>query len=174
MLISWGKKVSPAFIEKLLKITKEMNWSAQQASWLMGCIAFETGETFSPTIKNAAGSGAIGLIQFMPKTAIGLGTDTFKLGQMTAELQLDYVKKYFLAYAGKTKTLEDMYMAILMPKYIGAQNGEPLFRSPSIAFKQNAGLDANKDGVVTKGEASAKVLAKWEKGLGEGYALRLQ
>ena len=174
MVISWGNKVSTAFIAKLLTITRELNWSPQQASWLMGCMAFETGETFSPTIKNAAGSGAIGLIQFMPKTAIGLGTDTSKLEQMTAEQQLDYVKKYFLAYAGRTKTLEDMYMAILMPKHIGSENGEPLFRSPSIAFKQNAGLDANKDGVVTKAEASAKVLAKWQKGLAEGYALRLQ
>lgn len=174
MLISWGKCVDAFFIKKLMEITKELKWIPQQASWLMGCIAFETGETFSPTIKNAAGSGAIGLIQFMPKTAIALGTDTFSLSQMTAVQQLEFVKKYFAAYNLKVQTLEDMYMAILIPKYIGTANKEPIFKSPSIAFKQNAGLDVNKDGVVTKGEACAKVLAKWEKGLGNTYALRLQ
>lgn len=40
----------------------------------MAAMAFESGETFSPSIKNAAGSGAVGLIQFMPSTAKALGT----------------------------------------------------------------------------------------------------
>lgn len=36
----------------------------------MACMAFETGETFSPNEPNKADSGAVGLIQFMPKVAI--------------------------------------------------------------------------------------------------------
>ena len=41
---------------------------------LMAVMSFETGGTFNPGIRNAAGSGATGLIQFMPSTAAGLGT----------------------------------------------------------------------------------------------------
>ena len=44
--------------------------------YLMSCMAFESMETFRADIPNKAGSKAIGLIQFMPKTAIGLGTTT--------------------------------------------------------------------------------------------------
>lgn len=47
---------------------------------------------------NAPGSGAIGLIQFMPSTAKGLGTSTSALKQMTAVDQLAYVEKYFAPY----------------------------------------------------------------------------
>ena len=36
---------------------------------LMAVMSFETGGTFNPNIRNAAGSGATGLIQFMPSTA---------------------------------------------------------------------------------------------------------
>ena len=36
-------------------------------------------------VKNAAGSGATGLIQFMPRTAQGLGTTTAKLAKRLKE-----------------------------------------------------------------------------------------
>ena len=39
---------------------------------LYAVMSFETGGTFDPGISNAAGSGATGLIQFMPSTARGL------------------------------------------------------------------------------------------------------
>jgi hypothetical protein len=58
----------------------------------MAAMAFETGETFSPSIKNKA-SGATGLIQFMRSTAKGSGTTTAALAEMTAVDQLDFVEK---------------------------------------------------------------------------------
>jgi hypothetical protein len=57
-------------------------------------MAFETGGTFSPSQKNAAGSSVIGLIQFMSTTAKNLGTSTSELAKMTAVEQLNYVEKY--------------------------------------------------------------------------------
>lgn len=162
--LSWGAKVSPAFIERLLQITDGFGWARVQASWLMACIAFETGTSFSPSIKNGAGSGATGLIQFMPKTAIGLSTTTEALAKMTAVEQLDYVERYFRPYHKRIKTLSDMYMAILMPKYIARPLDEVIF-SGGIAYRQNSGLDSNRDGVVTKGEASDRVRKLHEKGL---------
>jgi hypothetical protein len=54
-------------------------------------------------------------------------------------------------------TLEDLYMQILWPRAVGKPLDYVLFSSPSTAYKQNKGLDANKDGNITKDEAAAKV-----------------
>ena len=157
----WGSKVSPVFKERIIWTANDLGFDP---NYLMACIAFESGETFSPSIKNAAGSGATGLIQFMPATARSLGTTTAKLAAMTAEDQIRYVYKYFKPYKGKLKTLEDIYMAILWPKAVGQPLTYPLFTG-GIAYRQNAGLDSNKDGKVTKYEAAAKVREKFEKGM---------
>ena len=60
------------------------------------------GETFSPSIRNK-GTKATGLIQFMPKTAIGLGTTIDELAGMTQVQQMDYVYTYFKSYTGRLK-----------------------------------------------------------------------
>lgn len=161
--IAWGKKVSSEFIARVLRMCNNFNWYDGAASDLMACMAFESGETFSPSIRNAAGSGAVGLIQFMGATAQGLGTSTDALAQLNAVQQLDYVERYFQPYASRIHNLPDMYMAILIPKYVGAPIDAVLF-SGGIAYRQNAGLDANSDGKITKAEAAAKVLAKRNKG----------
>lgn len=164
--IAWGAKVSPAFKSKVIKISQSLGITPD---YLMACMAFETGSTFKPNIKNAAGSGAIGLIQFMPRTAKGLGTSIEMLSLMSAVKQLDYVEKYFLPKKGKLKTLEDIYMAILYPAAIGKTAPYVLFASDSIAYQQNQGFDKNKDGNITIAEISAKVRAMYEKGLKQGY-----
>lgn len=163
--LAWGQKVSPAFRAKVLEICRGFGWTNEHASWLMSCMAFESGETFSPSIKNAAGSGATGLIQFMPATARGLGTTTDELAKMSAVQQLDYVRLYFQPYAARIKNLPDMYMAILLPKYVGKPDSSVLF-SGGAAYRQNAGLDADRDGRVAKAEAASKVVAKLTKGQG--------
>ena len=151
--LAWGARVSPAFRRRVFQICDRFGWSGDMASWLMACIAFETGESFDPAQRNLAGSGATGLIQFMPTTAAGLGTTTAALAAMTAVRQLDYVERYFEPYADQIASLSDMYMAILMPRYVGEPDGAALFTG-GIAYRQNAGLDTNRDGVVTKGEAA--------------------
>jgi LysM repeat protein len=159
--VAWGSKVSATFKAKVIQICGKLG---VDPNYLMAAMAFESAETFSPSVKNAQ-SGATGLIQFMPSTAHKLGTSTGALGGMTAEDQLEYVEKYFQPHTNKLTTLEDVYMAILWPAAIGKPNSEVLFSKPSIAYTQNAGLDANKDGKITKEEAAARVRAKLEKGL---------
>lgn len=164
--IAWGAKVSDAFKRKVIVISKGLGVSPD---FLMACIAFETGETFSPEVKNAAGSGAVGLIQFMPSSAKMLGTSTEALEKMTAETQLDYVEKYFKPQRGKLKTLEDVYMAILYPAAIGKSPDYALFEKGTKAYKQNSGFDKDKDGVITLAEISSLVMQKYQKGLKKGY-----
>jgi hypothetical protein len=159
--IAWGKKVSSAFKAKVIKICSNLGCDP---SHLMAAMAFETGETFSPSKKNPK-SGATGLIQFMPKTATGLGTSTAALAAMTAVDQLDFVAKHLKPFKNKMKTVSDVYMTILFPKAVGKPEAFVLFASPSKEFKQNSGLDVNKDKEVTKGEAASKVQKALDKGL---------
>jgi hypothetical protein len=163
--IAWGKKVSGAFKARVIQIASDLGCDP---SHLMSAMAFETGETFSPAIRNKA-SGATGLIQFMPKTAKSLGTTTDDLAAMSAVGQLDFVEKYLDPFKGKMSMLSDVYMTILFPKAVGKPEAFVLFKSPSTAFEQNKGLDANKDGQVTKAEAAAKVQAKLMRGLDKAF-----
>lgn len=162
--IAWGSKISPIFKERVLWIANTLGCDVNH---LMACMAWESAETFRPDIKNAAGSGATGLIQFMPRTAKTLGTTTEALAKMTAEDQLRYVYYYFKPYTGRLKNLGDVYMAILWPGGVGKSDDYVLFdraKKPT-TFRQNAGLDVNKDGLVTRAECLVKVKQKLSKGL---------
>ena len=128
-------------------------------------MSFETGGTFDPGIANAAGSGATGLIQFMPSTARGLGTTTEALARMSRTEQLQYVERYLVNAGVKPgASLSDLYMAVLFPAAVGKSDDFVLFGNGAmsgytgVAYQQNRGLDSNGDGSITKAEASAKVL----------------
>ncbi|MBB1074464.1 hypothetical protein HUU62_08580 [Rhodoferax sp. 4810] len=164
MKIAYGKKVSTAFIAAIKSIAQIFNWTDNHVNWLMACIAFETGSTFSPSIKNPS-SSATGLIQFMDATANQLGTTTAELRKMTAVEQLTYVEKYFKPYAHRIHSLEDMYMAILWPAAIGLPLNAVLWKQGSKWYNANKGLDPKKRGFITKEMAAAKVRVLLERGM---------
>lgn len=159
------KKLESGFKDKVVELSAELQCDP---SHLMAAMAFETGETFSPSIKNKV-SGATGLIQFMPKTATGLGTSTEALASMTAIGQLAFVRKHFMPFTGRLITLPDVYMTILFPVAVGKPSAHVLFSKPSKRYTQNSGLDANKDGTVTKEEAASKVQAKLLRGMRDEF-----
>lgn len=164
--LAWGAKVSPAFRERVEQIAAGLGC---EASDIMACMANETGQTFDPAIRNAAGSGAVGLIQFMPQTAASLGTSTADLAHMSAERQLEYVADYFRPWIGRLHTLGDVYGAILWPAMIGKADSYVCFdkaqpNHPKL-YLQNIGLDANKDGKITRGEVCARVQLLLDRGL---------
>jgi hypothetical protein len=109
-------------------------------------------------------STATGLIQFMRATARQLGTSTTALAGMSAVQQLAYVEAYLRPYARRIRSLEDLYLAILWPRGIGQALNWVLWASGTQAYAVNRGLDLNRDGRVTKHEATAKVRALLEKG----------
>lgn len=163
MTIAWGQMVSQTFRNRIV-------WTADAlgipVDYLMAVIAFESAETFRPDIRNAAGSGATGLIQFMPATARSLGTTTDALAAMSAEDQLNYVYRYLAPYRGRMKTLADVYCAVLWPAAVGRPDDSALWSRAShpTTYRQNAGLDGDKDGIILKQEAAAKVQAKLDRG----------
>ena len=164
--VVWGQRVSPEFKARVLQMAESLEINAD---YLMAIMAFESAETFSPSIWNQAGSRAVGLIQFMDGAASepDLNTTLESLEAMTAVEQLDYVERYFRMRQrqfGKITTLSDVYMAVLRPANIGDPESAVLFRAGTTAYRQNAGLDSNGDGAITKAECTAKVQEKLERG----------
>lgn len=162
--LAWGARVSPEFRDKVRAIAGRLGVPADD---LMACMAWETGRTFNPAVRNMAGSGATGLIQFMPSTARALGTTTDALAAMSAERQLDYVEAYFQPYRGRLRDLGDLYMAILWPRGIGQPDSYVLWDKASrpTTYRQNAGIDIDRDGRITRGEALTKIRGLLAEGL---------
>lgn len=155
--------VTPAFIAEVEAMAQRLDARPEH---LLAVMSFETGGTFDPGQRNLAGSGATGLIQFMPATARGLGTSTDALAQMTPVQQLRYVEAYFDQYPGRLNTLEGVYTSVLSGR--ATPNPADTLRTPSgrefvqgnAEYSQNAGLDFNRDGRITSGEATQAVAAR--------------
>ena len=116
--------------------------------WLMFCMWFES--RFNPAIVNSI--GATGLIQFMPETAISLGTTCEKLMLMSNIQQLHYVDLYFNQPMFKFKCFKDfvdLYCAIFWPAAVGKDDNYRM--GGSKVAKCNPLFDVLKDGQITKG-----------------------
>lgn len=135
--------------------------------WLATVISFETAGTFSPTILNRAGSGAFGLIQFMPRTAQNIlktaTTDqAVAIGRaMTFREQLDrMVVPYFSGR--KMNNLEDVYLAVFYPAAMAKSNDWVIGIAPSAVYTQNKGFDATDKGYITRGDVTRKIRSLFE------------
>lgn len=168
------EKTSPGFRRKLLLIADKLELNAD---YLAAVISYESAATFSPSKENPA-SGAMGLIQFLPNTAVRLGTSKAGLAAMTAEQQLDYVEKFYawqVKRFGKLESMQDHYTVVLAgTKFSGPDSvlfskdkGKPCppgSKSPSppgvsCVYWQNRGLDTDGDGLITADNATAPIRA---------------
>lgn len=153
----------PQFMAGVNAIATKYNTSPEA---ILAVMHFETGGSFDPSTRNAVGSGATGLIQFVPATAKGLGTTTDQIAKMGRSEQLALVDEYLSGTGlsgNKENQIEDVYMAVLYPKAVGKPLSYPLFKKGTKQYEQNAGLDQDGDGIITKADASAKVRAIMEK-----------
>jgi hypothetical protein len=144
------------FANKVVSVSKALDIDP---NWLMAIMYFESARTFSPSIQNP--SGATGLIQFMPSTAIGLGTTTTALKNMSAVEQLDYVYKYYLPYKSKLNNYIDLYLVTFFPAALGKPDNfviQSSKLSAGLIGRQNPSLDVNKDGVIQVWEIKKKML----------------
>jgi len=173
MALIFAEKVkynSTAFLNRVKDIASTLGFPAD---WLMLCINFETGGTFSPSVKNPS-SSATGLIQFMEATARDLGTTTAQLAAMTNVQQLDYVYKY-LAKVQKTYGAfnhpVDLYLAIFYPAAIP----KPLdYRFPNNVYAVNKVFDVNKRGYFTKADVQEKLLSTAPAGYAATFKKKIQ
>lgn len=107
---------------------------------LANLINFESGG--STSVYNKLGSGAVGLIQFMPKTAKGLGTTTDELANMDVIEQMQYVERYLKQFGTNLNTEQKLYMAVFFPRWMNKDIDEPF---PQWAFDKNPGIKTPRD-----------------------------
>ena len=151
-----------AFEQKVREVAVRLDI---QPEWLMSVMYSES--RFDAAAENLKGSGAMGLIQFMPTTATDLNTTTQKLGGMTHVTQLEYVYEYLSGVKrkyGGFDSLTELYLAILFPKALSGDYCYTLYAKPSQAYRQNAGLDEDKDGHVTVGDIDRRMQRVFPKG----------
>ncbi|MEM6685773.1 MAG: hypothetical protein AAF617_08310 [Bacteroidota bacterium] len=131
-------------------------------NWLMAVMYFETAGTFSASIRNPY-SDATGLIQFMPATAIDLGTTIDQLALMSAEEQLYYVYRYYYPYKGRIKSYVDLYLATFFPAAIGKPDNYVLQTrgiSASAIADVNLVFDLNSDRQIQVKEIKEVIIGK--------------
>lgn len=158
----WGAVMDQPLRQAIREVAGKLNIDP---NWLSSVIAFETGNTFAANAKNKAGSGATGLIQFLPSTARSLGYTTAQLARMGAVQQLQGpVYDYLKPYKGRMSTMGDTYLAVFYPAAVGKGSEYVIATSPSSAYVQNAGLDVERKGFVTAGDAIARVERSFREG----------
>jgi hypothetical protein len=126
--------------------------------WLMAVMYSES--KFDASVKNYKGSGATGLIQFMPAAASELDVSLPRLARMDHLQQLEYVYLYLQNVQdryGNFQSLTDLYLAILYPKALKQDYCYTLYAKPGQAYQQNSGLDENKDGRVTVSDVDRRL-----------------
>ena len=139
-----------AFEDKVRQVSRELNIAPE---WLMAVMYAES--RFNPSVANHKGSGAVGLIQFMPDTfAEMFGQPIGKLRNITSVEQMDYVQHYLQKRRdkyGEFDILTDLYLAILYPEALEQDYCFTLYDkwTKPTTYKLNSGLDKNKNGRVT-------------------------
>lgn len=161
----------PGFLQNVNKIATSLGTDSQN---LMSVFKHESG--FNPQAINPK-TKAVGLIQFMPETARGLGTSTEQLLKMTGNQQLPYVEKFYKPYSGKIKSLEDLYMTTFLPAMVGKPDNVVLGVAPGkigpnketsdeimfkkftrgILYTQNKVFDLDKKGYYTVGDVKERI-----------------
>lgn len=98
---------------------------------------------------------ATGIFQCMPATAIGLGTTTTKLYNMTNFQQLEYYYMYVHPFKGKIKSFYDLYLINFYPSALGKPDNYQI--GGADVAKWNRGLDLDHNGLITVGEFKQSV-----------------
>ncbi len=128
--------------------------------WLMIVMKMES--NIDPAAVNRV-TNATGLIQFMPLTAAGLGTSCTALKAMSNIEQLDFVYKYFKPYAGRLKSVTDLYLVTFFPVALGKPDNYILqtdsLRAATIA-RQNPIFDLDKSDSITVAEFKTSILRR--------------
>lgn len=158
--LPWSLAVPEPFITRIEELAVVHGYDSTWCQWLMSCMHFETGGTFSPTIQNGAGAKYFGLIQFGTAAASDLKTTVEDLIQLSQVEQLDWVFKYFNLWRkrGKVYTqLEDLYLTIFYPAAVGKNADTVIFEKDTVGYRQNNGFDFNKNGQITVGEICDRI-----------------
>ena len=140
--------MTPQEIRALQETAQRLGVNPQD---ILAVMQMESG--VNPSAYNEKG-GATGLIQFMPKTAQGLGTTTEALRGMSITEQLPFVEQYFKrAGLPKGATAGQIYGATFLPARV---DREVLTERGESFYDANSALDLNNDGRIARQELDAR------------------
>ena len=170
----------PKVISTVDAITSKYGMKPQE---LMALIALESAETFDPRALELGGTGATGLIQFVPTTAIGLaqihkvpGSERWDKNDTASRQeaqkwvaglplvnQLELVDTYLSdsLRANGAKDAKGIYTAIFRGS--NTNTGPITVATPGNAYDKNRPLDTNNDGRISYDEWTARVTPYVEK-----------
>lgn len=142
------KKYSQQFADSLQRVATRLQLNA---NWLLQVMQAESGLQANAQNRH----GATGLIQFLPTTAIALGTTTAQLATMSRTEQLPYVEKFFQPIAGKIRSVEELRLFTFFPAALTQPNDyvlETATLPAKLVASRNTIFDTNGDMKITKGE----------------------
>jgi hypothetical protein len=164
IIFSRHPRVTPRFVEKVVQIARQLS---TDPNFMMATMKIES--DFDHTVRNRMGGSATGLIQIVDSTARSLGLpNAAVLASMSAEQQLDYVRRYYVMSGGgggRMRDPEDAYMVVFYPKAAGQSSSYVIARrrvacTPEArrhdAYCGNEPYDLDHDGVILKSEAGRK------------------
>jgi hypothetical protein len=143
----------PNFWTELQAIAKRLD---TEPAWLLNVMASES--LFNPRARNGLpGQTAVGLLQFIERTAQRMGTTTEAIRRMSPVEQLRLVEKYLTLFRGRLNSLADVYLAVFRGFIIEGGDASvvaPLDNSNKERriYSLNRWLDFDGDGKITKGE----------------------
>jgi len=160
---------TPAFRRELVLLSDRQGLDP---SYLAAVMRFESG--IDPKAQNPS-SKCTGLIQFCKTARDMLGVTNDDLMKMSAEEQLPLVEKYF-EYVQRQKkvrrtSLEDHYMAVFAPSFIGSSPSATVYSAPSDAYRLNKRLDKGGDGVISVEDATGSVRPHVTRAYGKAHIL---
>ena len=109
-------RIDTKFLQSVATIAQSVGAKPED---LLKTMLYETGGTLSPSARNPR-TKATGLIQFMPATARGLGTNIDALAQMSPQEQLVFVQKYLKQNSRGQKL--DSFRKVLSTIFAGNPN----------------------------------------------------
>lgn len=142
------------FMDKVVAVSKRIGCDFKD---LLGVMRAESG--LNPSAINKK-SRATGLIQFMPKTAEGLGTSVYALENMSAVDQLDYVEEFLIRAKrsagfsdGEKLSAGQLYALVFLP---ARAKRDVLTVKGEKFYDHNSATDTNHDGKITQAEMDAR------------------
>ncbi len=104
------------FFDSLFAVSSRLSF---RPVWVLKTMFHESG--LDPKARNSI--GASGLIQFMPETAVSLGTNTAHIRSVSGTEQLFWIEKFWQPAKGKVHCYEDLRLYNLFPAALGQPDG---------------------------------------------------
>ncbi len=143
-----SEKYTARFADSLKAVATRLGF---EPNWMLHVMHAES--RLQPSATNSI--GATGLIQFMPATAIDLGTTAARIAKMSATEQLPYVERFYRPIKGKIKSAAELRLYTFFPAALGKPDSFVLKtdRLPAqTVASRNAAFDLDGDMQITKGE----------------------